>query len=650
MNTREVEQAVYPFTPRDVVYAEVVAPALSVSIEQAEALEVSPELVAFARELYEVPAEFITLYEGSGKRVRDLDDVRKISNDFDKKFYTGYFATDAGRAALVRLGVSPEVATDGDVQSALAEIVARDVVVQTLTHNDDQTVAEVARENNRQLSERQKQIDKERTAVAKESLDWYKEQIIAALLAAEEDTATDWHDSPTLHVNFAPDGVPEFLSDPDNSVPTGLLNKLEALQAYRAAYRQIGHRLKDEALADSGLYAKKRQLLSLYQAKVNNMMAAMYPDVVELASQLRVSPDTPRVEEWRERLAEAAPVVKYLFDAEEQENAELRHQFMRRLDLVRNGADVGSPKFTPLARQDIELAAELEAEGRQLLDAAVEQLPGEIVAKLDGATWNKDDLRQILAGVLSKWDLLSSVPAPDEETLKKRSGYASDGKWQIVFVRGKDSLSVNGAKRVMKVPMSFSRSGSESLAVASHELTHVVQNMFDEILAQYIPLAQVGGRRRVTGREMGGIYEERRMRARLGEVDGASTTYLRALQVKLNGGNQLETARAFYNAGKRSPGADQKKAKLAADRILRLYREGGHSSQPLDYLEQELWLRSFSASDPDTVRALVMSVTSFSFKDAAILQGMGMLKIPRQIRWHPAEDVTEVYLNSSLAA
>lgn len=145
-------------------------------------------------------------------------------------------------------------------------------------------------------------------------------------------------------------------------------------------------------------------------------------------------------------------------------------------------------------------------------------LPPEIVERLNNTVWQAAELKDFLKTMLEEWGLLSSYEA-DWDAAKERSGSAEDGKWQVVFTPTGDTLSTNGAKKILFVSEKFRRSLTQvgppagALPVAAHELMHVLQNENDEIVAQQIPLAKIKGRRYLTAREMGGIYEERRVQA-----------------------------------------------------------------------------------------------------------------------------------------
>ena len=145
-----------------------------------------------------------------------------------------------------------------------------------------------------------------------------------------------------------------------------------------------------------------------------------------------------------------------------------------------------------------------------------------------------------------------------------------------------------------------------------------------------------------------GIYEESRLQELLGRRRPTNTAYLRGLQTKSNGGNQVQVARTIFDSlttGQNLTDTElQAKRKQAADRMLRLYRNGGHDSQPLDYLEQDLLVQSMQTLPAEQVRAIASSGGSFSLVDVAALHRIGVVELPKTTVRKPAEEVLSKYL------
>lgn len=128
-----------------------------------------------------------------------------------------------------------------------------------------------------------------------------------------------------------------------------------------------------------------------------------------------------------------------------------------------------------------------------------------------------------------------------------------------------------------------------------------------------------------------------------------SDHYLNAYIAKINGGNRLQVARAFYKAiitGKTLDAQQDEQARqLAINRTGRLYRHGGHSSQVLDYVEQsvvcDILARQLKPAQAD---ALLLGSTSFCLQDSVLLHRYGLITLPQQAPISPARDVMRVFM------
>lgn len=589
----------WPYSERNAAEAYVAVETLAAEPELSLSEEDKKHMQVFARGLFEGGFE-------ADVKLPSLDTVYKTSTvAATQTYYLHYFRTHEGKAALQKLKLGDDM-NGNSLFRALAAGVATGEVPDSAT----------------------------RKAVANESRDWYKAELAARLTAKGGRPDAEYEDSPALAINYAPEK---------------LLTKFEQLQAYRSFYRSVHGAISEEEITP--FRQAQQVVLGIYIGRINNLTAELYPAVLQLAEQLRVSPSTERARDWQRRLFAAAPVIRRAFHDDTKDQRAFVDEFARRLDLVRNGAEnVGQPDFSPIANEVQTLANELEAAP---VEAAPESaLALELVEKLAGTTWEAGQLKEFCEAVLADWQLLSQHQTSWEEA-EERSGAAVDEHWQVVITPKVTSLTTDGAKKIVFVPKSFHRtltqvSPAGALPATAHELAHVLQAEYDQEVAKQIPLAQIKGRRYVTGREMGGIYEERRMQSMLGQARLTNTTYLRALQVKLTGGNQTAAARAFMEASVRGAQVSdevlRQKAETAGKNVLRLYRKKGFDSQPLDYIEQELLLRSMDRWPDEQVRAVAIGGGSFSLPDTAALHHIGLLELPAQINHHPAEDVMRIYL------
>lgn len=523
------------------------------------------------------------LRAAQGRPQRSLEEVNRISVIAARNtFYMEYFDTPAGLRELASVGL---VSDTEDADSM----------------DYDSRLAAASRDNH---------IEKLQTRLA-------------------QDPEQDPHQpEPSLWYHF---------KDPDKT-----LNKFELLQAYLQFYRSLRPEVGN--IGDWRMREVKCTLLDVHINAVNSLLARMYPVLLHLAQELQSQPESEEKQRLHDRLAEVAPAAEYIMRTDDPEG--YMWLFTAHLDLVRNGAVRGRDgKVQPVSNEVRELAEGLEAGGdiSELPDATISPELGE---ELSNIRWNAHQLKTFIEAILNDWQLLSNDQA-DWEVVRQRSGVADDAMWQVVITPKKQSLAVDGVKKVVFVPEKFSRTLTQEgeagvLPLAAHELEHVVQSEYDAVLGQTIPLARIKGRNHTAMREMGGIIEERKFRAMLGQDRPVNTTYLRALQTKLAGGNRTQVARSFLEASLPRIPLEQR-IRSAGKNILRLYGNGGNNSKPLNYIEQELILRSLSHLPEERLMAVAAAGGSFSLQDSAGLHRVGLLDLPVSTPQTLAEDVMRIY-------
>jgi hypothetical protein len=475
------------------------------------------------------------------------------------------------------------------------------------------------------------EIDREPLqAFAAASKSWYRGRLTDRLLEIPEKDK----DQPDFGMEFV------------NVLPDSVLDKCADLQAYRQFYHAVRRSLKAES--DSPLLRAKQTHLNIHYARVNNILAQQYPNVVQLAKQLDDSPITERTVAWHQKLYEVAPAVASAW--KHQRNDHFGEDFAIRLDRVRNGVGLDDEgHFTPVSSLLEQYADELEAAGWVGEFTQPSQVSPEVIERLKKIRWNADQLQTLLQEVLREHTMLSDEISA-WHTAAERTAPATDNKWQVIQTPQVDSLKVDDTIKVMWVPENFDRallqqSPAGALPVAAHELGHVQQGEYDAVMAQHIPLAAIKGRRTLTMRELGGVHQESLVQEYFGNVRPINTTYLRAFQAKLAGGNETETARAFLQARLRTqPASNPRTQARAATQSLRLEEHGGFNSQPLDYITQGFVLKALQQSlNKDEITALTLAGSSFSLEEAAALHRAGLLELPRSVTWVPAEEVIRTY-------
>jgi hypothetical protein len=596
------EASLWPYTERNGVNASADIDSLIRDPEVYLDDQEKAAAYAFAKGLYEgyISDDLQVAPSRPDGHVRNLQEINQTSVAGSKQtFYVDYFKTDAAREDVASLGI---------------DLGGEDTV----------------REQLYGLSIDQGTVDaKVRKQIAARSLKWYKNEL-ADRLGRDQSNDALQPDGEVAAVDFAPET---------------LFDKFSELQAYRMFYRQVRRSVREDT--PSSLNDARMALLEIHFARVNSLVAELYSNMYDMAQQISSLPSSEMVNGWRERLIAAAPLTAAALEHDEAAREQYVSDHLRRLDLVRNGAAAweGHRNYLPISWEVERLAIELSNDDPAKTEPTP-HLDAETIEYMKNTKWNADQMKQFCEAVLGSWDMLSEHQT-DWESVDERSGFATDEKWQVVITPKVSSFSVNGKKKVISVPDTFDRtliqvSPSGALPVSAHELSHIWQHEFSFTLAKLIPIAAVKGKRYITAFEMGGIHQERALHEMVGQERPTSVTYLRALEAKLSGANQTEAARAFAEA--KGDGVTEEQKQSAGKNVLRLYRNGGHDSQALDYIEQELLRRSLSQLPANEVMAVSIAGGSFSLRDAASLHRFGLFQLPRQIKVQPAHDVMDIFL------
>lgn len=521
-------------------------------------------------------------------------------------FYLDYFESDAGEGDRRLLGLR-DGTTKAEKKAALCDFT---MISATTDHET-------------------------RVKIARRSLDFVQAELTGRLLADPEGKQDGRFDDPEkVTVHFKPDT---------------LLDKVESLTKYRRFYTKVLKSLEGESVVDQA----KREITQLSLGRVNSVLAELYPSAVKLVEQCERTADTPASAVILERLEKMAPVLKHVTAADTPSGH--TNSFLRRLDYLRNGvwvegdgvkARTVSVVSKPVLDLVDTLAIGAEGEGQP-------RLSPELIAELDNISWGADEFKQFCEFVLREWGVLSEHPATWEE-LDTRAGWAPDRKLQVVITPKADSLAVDYLTGAFTIPLKYDRTLTQTfpagaLPVAAHELTHGLQHMVAQSLGEQLPLAQLRGRHSLTLREGAGLYQEQIVQEEyLGRYQPANINYLRALQVKLAGGNVLQVTRAFFDESVRSHDRKsqtdlKRQAAAAVNRAQRLYRHGGFDSQPLDYIEQALIVDELKKMGEEQASNFGITQSVFDLKDAVRLHRLGLLPTP-DMPFQPAHDVMRIFL------
>lgn len=579
-----------------------------------ETILADPEVVLEPRDLESARVFARGLFDGKISQElgcqssKTLEEIYKFAaTEAVQEFYLDYFFTEKGKEDLAVLGI--DATSISSVEQALFDI------------EKIKTAASY----------------KQREEISFRSKYWYRDSL-AELLTGDPEHDSDQFDRTPIHVNYKPEKLIEYLED---------------LRAYKRFFWEVRRSLKIQEPTD--LLRAETIVLDIYTARVNNMIASVYSNAIDLGLQLEHSPGSapPGL---TDRFKAAMPMVQraVLRDRAKaaSEISSYKQTMAKRIDFLKGGVSWRGSEFTPISPEVLKLAEEISRaeDGTEATKHATIFSP-ETIAKLEQTHWNAPQMKELAEDVVRGWGLLSSEVAEWDE-VNKRDGFASDQKWQVVITPKKRNMSVSGTKRVFFIPEEFDRtliqeSPAGVLPGLAHELAHLIQNQYKDEIAASMPLALIDGRRTGALMESGTVGQEREVFAALGRPRPTNTHYLSALQTKLSGSNNLQTVRAFFDSyakgRKLNQGQLAKARALAADRAMRLYRAGGYNSSPLVYIEQELLTRALDNFTPEQAAVIKLCCASFSLSDMAKLRRYGLVGIPKKLSYFPAQAVLETF-------
>jgi len=148
-----------------------------------------------------------------------------------------------------------------------------------------------------------------------------------------------------------------------------------------------------------------------------------------------------------------------------------------------------------------------------------------------------------------QYDQKSSMPA--EEFNSKRKGAAPDGKWQFVMSDGYGSMSVNKSQNIIKAP-TRDRSAHELISVMlGHEFSHFIQSLNQSKIKLKL-YDEIGGNRRMVLAEGAAMLMQKEISEQLfGFSELPKPNYVKAMSEKNNGGNYLDSVKAYYECSLR---------------------------------------------------------------------------------------------------
>lgn len=400
--------------------------------------------------------------------------------------------------------------------------------------------------------------------------------------------------------------------------PEKLLENARMLDQARA-YVKKERMLRRETGAN--IESAERAIDDIYLAKINAWMVAKLIALDTLKRQSELIGDTEMSMAAQGVISKFRGIKGHLGDDEK------RMRTLMTLDRLKYGIYVGQDGATSIVEGLNEIASTKSDDNKAMTEA---MFTAEQVSKLKTKMISPEEIlglfKQVLAmgGKLSEED--SSTWTPD------RPNRASDGKFQVIFNDKTSGFEVDGKSGVLKTP-TVSRSVWDVLVIGDHELAHLDQAEANRTMQEEdrLRIAWITGKRAVALKETGADVEQREFETKLsGEARPYSLAYAEGLRVIENGGGITKAAKAFYEQKLREePGADKTKmAALAADRVTRLIRQGGFSSQAMNYAEEAIVEKDLQKL-PSHMRARAIAVTALDYVDQIRLHKYGLISLPK---------------------
>lgn len=404
--------------------------------------------------------------------------------------------------------------------------------------------------------------------------------------------------------------------------------------------REYLMQLRKEYQAGDNLEGAKRAIIDVYLARVNSALAGSIPMADYLSQQAALVSDDSLNQAARQLIPEG---LRHAL-----EDATRRGDVFRRLDFLRNGMGLDEKGSASRVAYDVEKAVDEMSETDGSARFSPEQIQILKETMIDPA-----QIKEIMSSILRSAGMLSGEPP--QTWSPERSHRAGDELFQVVENPYAPSFAVDGKSGAYMVP-SVPYSLYNIVTVAGfHELTHINQAEADKALGKRIRLASLRGKRVSMLREGGANAEQRANEKEwFGTAKPNALTYAKALQALEAGGGIAEASEAFYQEKRRimpdlSPITA---AKEAADRVMRLVRQGGIDSAAMSYAEGGLFIAELEKV-PRNVRHAATAVTSFDIVDQIKLHKYGLLaegETDTIIDWTPhIEKILTPYIEQALA-
>lgn len=409
--------------------------------------------------------------------------------------------------------------------------------------------------------------------------------------------------------------------------PQLFLARLSVLQQNRNFLRLVRAELRE---SDDDLTAAKHMVTDIYRDKVNSLVAGSYTTLIDVRSQYAASNTIFDESE----VASVQNLFKVAAAAESSND--IRTQFVRLLDYVRNGAaldDEGS--LTPVDSHIFEHVNELNEQP---------------ASKSNQPHFSEQEIEQLKEYIFDSSEMQAFL-----NMYLVRTGLSKEG-WTTERRDDTKSFAVNAIHKIIKIPATYKSAVAKDfpttgvIGLVEHEVGgkqagHVMQSVSASKNPELFELAKSSkfrGKRYLAMREAGGTSAEAdAMQRYFGQTRRFGTSYASAMKELLEGGTHADAVRAFAEAqidGREvSPEESKKAYAIAANRVMRLLREGGRNSQPIQYVEAAT-VRKVAQTLPEPIVDVMFAEAVYDPVDMMRLHKFGLLGTDSDHRFKPDED------------
>ena len=324
--------------------------------------------------------------------------------------------------------------------------------------------------------------------------------------------------------------------------PQEAFEKISSLRKFKTRLKELNQQIGAAgAKTDLDLAKAKRKIIHGFGLRVNEMIADQYPYALKIKQIVQkigfgnISEDERKLFESFKGLTKQDVNLERLDKFVYGESREVIDSSGRKKRIsqeILNFADKIEAEF---ADNEIGKDKILHERGLDPRKIFKKNIPPEVFTK-------------IAESVVAHYGELSSYPPSDYST--DRAGPAPDGKWQVIAHPKFKAMSVNFKQHVIKSDMNPKSIFDTITTLCGHEIEgHFVQNL-NKKLASTRLLKKAGSDRKEIFSEAAAMMVENEVAQQVFGLRSLPWVhYVRAMQRKLEGGNYLDSLKAFFESG-----------------------------------------------------------------------------------------------------